>query len=232
VRCPEIFRVTIGLILLGLILLAPVSMAADVKIVANPSVRADAVSVSELKSVYLLERRTLKDGSPVEPVLQKTGPTHDAFLRLYLDRDAQEVRAYYLGLAFTGKGSLPKELHSDAEVLDYVAKTRGAIGYVSLSAGTEGVKVLAVTDEEKKSERRLLVRVEPEYPETLRAMQIGGVVRVRLVISPKGSVENASLLGGNPILGDAAMAAVRKWVYAPAASQTSTEVTLRFDPHR
>jgi TonB family protein len=214
-----------------MILLAPVSMAADVKIVANPSVRAEAVSVDELKSVYLLERKTLKDGSPVEPVLQKSGPAHDAFLKLYLDRDAQEVRAYYLGLEFTGKGSPPKELHSDAEVVDYVAKTRGAIGYVSADSNTDGVKVLAVAGEEKKSERRLLVRVEPDYPPTLKQMQIGGVVRVRVVISPKGSVDDAGLVGGNPILGEAAIAAVRKWVYAPAASQTTAEVTLRFNPH-
>lgn len=224
-RSREIIRIAFSLILL-----APVSLAADVKIVANPSVKAEAVSAEELKSVYLLERKTLKDGSVVEPVLQKSGPIHDAFLKQYLERDAEEIHAYYLGLAFSGKGFLPKELHSDAEVLDYVAKTRGAIGYVSAFASTDAVKVLAVATVERKSDRTLLVRVEPDYPDTLRKMQIGGIVRVHVVISAKGSVEDASLLGGNPILGDAAVAAVRKWVYAAAPSRTATEVTFRFDP--
>jgi outer membrane biosynthesis protein TonB len=48
-------------------------------------------------------------------------------------------------------------------------------------------------------------------------------------ISPKGTVEQVELLGGNPILGESAALAVKKWVYAAAKSQTVTEVTLWFD---
>jgi hypothetical protein len=47
-------------------------------------------------------------------------------------------------LVFTGKGSMPKVLDSDAEMVTYVAKTRGAVGYVSSSANTAGVKTLEV----------------------------------------------------------------------------------------
>ena len=39
---------------------------------------------------------------------------------------------------------MPKMLESDAEMLAYVKKTRGAIGYVSDGASTDGVKILAV----------------------------------------------------------------------------------------
>jgi hypothetical protein len=45
---------------------------------------------------------------------------------------------------FTGKGSLPKTLSSDAEMVKYVSKTKGAIGYVSAASSTDGVKVLEV----------------------------------------------------------------------------------------
>jgi TonB family protein len=108
---------------------------------------------------------------------------------------------------------------------------KGVIGYISISASAEDVKILAVAAEAKKSERTLLVRIEPEYPEALRRLQIGGIIRLRVIISPKGSVQDVTLLGGNPILGDAAITAVRKWVYTPAVSETTIEVTLRFDPH-
>ena len=82
------------------------------------------------------------------------------------------------------------------------------------------------------SERKLIVRVEPEYPETLQRLYIGGVVRLELTIAAKGNVENATVLGGNPILGQSAMAAAKKWKYAPANSRTVTEVRIPFDPHR
>ena len=82
------------------------------------------------------------------------------------------------------------------------------------------------------SDRKLITRVEPEYPETLQRLYIGGIVRLEVTISAKGNVENATLLGGNPMLGQPAMAAVKKWKYAPTSSRTVTQVRIVFDPHR
>ena len=206
------------------------AMAGEVKIVANPSVTADSISVAELRSVFLLQRRTLRDGSPVEPVLQKRGATHEAFLRQYLNRDSEEIHIYYQGLVFTGKGSMPKQLDSDTDVIAYVARSRGAIGYVNGASPTDGVRVLVVSTGERSQARALITRVEPEYPETLKRMAIGGTVRLQLIVSPKGTVENAIVLGGNPILGEAAVKAARQWIYTPAAAQTTMEVTIPFVP--
>ena len=217
------------LITAGFIIAAALNViAGDVKIISNVSVKADSISASELKSVFLLQRRTLKEGSAVVPVLEKSGATHEAFLRQYLDRGNEEIRAYYQGLVFTGKGSMPKELNSDAEVVAYVAKTKGAIGYVSGPASAEGVKVLVVSDG-RSAQRTLLTRVEPEYPETLQRLQIGGTVRLSVTISPKGTVENVDLLGGNPILAEAASTAVKQWIYTPGPSRTTIEVTIPFE---
>ena len=128
------------LITAGFVIAAALNVAAgEVKIICNVSVRADSISASELKSVFLLQRRTLKDGSPVVPVLEKSGATHEAFAQ-YLDRGSEEIQTYYQELIFTGKRSMPKELNSDPEVVAYIARTRGAIGYVSGDASTEGVK--------------------------------------------------------------------------------------------
>jgi TonB family protein len=84
---------------------------------------------------------------------------------------------------------------------------------------------------ENTKDRKLVTRVEPQYPETLKRLYIGGVVRLELAISPRGTVENATLLGGNPILGQSAIMAVKKWRYMAANSRTSMQVTLEFDPH-
>jgi len=42
-----------------------------------------------------------------------------------------DLQAYYSTLVFTGRGFTPKALESDAEVVAYVARTRGTVGYVS-----------------------------------------------------------------------------------------------------
>jgi hypothetical protein len=117
--------------------------AADVKVIANPSLGASSVSSDDLKDVYLENKDSLA-GAHVQPVLLKGGPAHEAFLRLYLGKSDSLLQTYYRSLVFTGKGEMPKELASDAEVVAYVARTKGAIGYVSSAASTEGVKTLDV----------------------------------------------------------------------------------------
>ena len=118
--------------------------AAELKVIANPSVGASAVSADELKSVFLITKTSLSDGSHVEPVLEKGGAIHEAFLKEYLGKSDSALQTYYRSLVFTGKASMPKTLGADAEVVSYVAKTKGAIGYVSTGAAATGVKTLEV----------------------------------------------------------------------------------------
>jgi len=212
---------------------APVRViAADIKVIANGSVKADAISANEVKSVFLEEYNSLRDGTHVEPVLEKDGPVHQAFLHEYLGGTDDDLQNYYRALVFSGRGSMPKQLGSDAEVVAYVARTKGAIGYVSAETIGEDVKTLAIVRGGNGAQRRLLTQVEPVYPDTLKRLNIGGTVRLRLTIGPKGNVEAVEVLGGNPILGDSAVAAVRQWVYSASHSRTIEEVSIPFDSDR
>jgi hypothetical protein len=117
--------------------------AGDVKIIANNSVSASSISAGDVKDVFLLDKDSL-GGSHVDPVLSKGGPAHEAFLKDYLSKNDAALQAFYRSLVFTGKASMPKSFATDAEVVAYVAKTKGAIAYVGAGATTDGVKVLVV----------------------------------------------------------------------------------------
>lgn len=80
--------------------------------------------------------------------------------------------------------------------------------------------------------RKLVTRVEATYPPTLERMYIGGVVRLQVDIAADGTVNGAQVIGGNPILGQAAIVAVKQWKYAPASHRTQQVERLEFDPHR
>ena len=120
------------------------AMAADVKVIANSSVGAPSVSSDELKGVFLATKSSLSDGSHVEPVLLKSGAVHEAFLKEYVGKSDSALETYYRSLVFTGKGSMPKTFATDAEVVAYVEKTKGAIGYVGAATSTTSAKVLEV----------------------------------------------------------------------------------------
>lgn len=124
---------------------------------------------------------------------------------------------------------MPKALGSDSEIVSYVAQTNGAIGYIDAKMPADGVKVLDILRIRMSNPRMLLRRYDPEYPQELQRRGIGGVVRLRLVISAKGSIQQVSVLGGNPILAEAATKAAKQWVYAPASSETTVEVSIPFE---
>lgn len=117
---------------------------AQVIVIANPSVKADSVSKSELKEVFTGESSSLKEGGHVVPVFQKEGATHTEFLSSYLGESPAAILICWRGMVMSGRASMPKSLDSDAAVVEFVAKTTGAIGYISKAAPHDGVKELSV----------------------------------------------------------------------------------------
>jgi ABC-type phosphate transport system substrate-binding protein len=112
-------------------------------VIANPSLKASDVSKSDLRDVFTGASASL-DGSHVVPVLLKQGPAHEAFLAAYVGKSDSALAATWRSLVFSGQGSMPKSVDSDAAMVEYVAKTPGAVGYIGKTAPHEGVKVLAV----------------------------------------------------------------------------------------
>ena len=111
---------------------------------------------------------------------------------------------------------------------------RGSTLLFALSMLVVQVNVIPVYSQASRQnagERKVIAHTEPEYPQTLRRIYIGGIVRVEVQIAPSGVVEKITLLGGNPVLGQSAMKAVKQWRYAPAKSTETLTVTFDFDPH-
>jgi TonB family protein len=78
--------------------------------------------------------------------------------------------------------------------------------------------------------RKVKTRVAPTYPELARRMNIRGVVRLVVVVSPNGSLKDTKVIGGNPILVTAAQDAVKKWKFEPAQEESVGTVEFRFQP--
>jgi TonB family protein len=90
----------------------------------------------------------------------------------------------------------------------------------------------AQTVDQVAVERKVIARVDPEYPEALKRLYIGGVVKVEAVVASNGVVESTQLLGGSPILGQSAMKAIRQWKFSPSGGKEKLVVQVAFDPHR
>jgi ABC-type phosphate transport system substrate-binding protein len=125
-------------------LMAGLSAHAQVVVIANPSVAAEGLSKAELRDIFTGASSSLKGGVQVTPVLLKQGVVNDDFLDLYVGKSDSAFRASWRSILFSGQGAMPKTLDSDMAVVEYVAHTAGAIGYIGKAAPHEGVKILVV----------------------------------------------------------------------------------------
>jgi len=117
---------------------------AQVLVIANPTVGVAEVSKAEVRDVFTGASSSFKGTAQLTPVLLKQGLVNEEFLDLYVGKSDSAFRASWLSILFSGQGVLPRTLDSDAAVVEYVARTPGAIGYIGRSSPHEGVKTLAV----------------------------------------------------------------------------------------
>ena len=99
---------------------------------------------------------------------------------------------------------------------------------VCLSAGQPAVGF--ASKPEAEITRKIKTRVAPVYPDIARRFNISGVVRLVVVVAANGNVKSTKVLGGHPVLVNAAEDAVRKWKFEPAAGEDSGVVEVTFKP--
>ena len=79
-------------------------------------------------------------------------------------------------------------------------------------------------------DRKVKTRVSPNYPEIARKMGITGVVKLQVVVAANGTVKETKVIGGHPILINAAVDAVKKWKFETASAESTGTVEVKFDP--
>jgi len=84
--------------------------------------------------------------------------------------------------------------------------------------------------QESAAKRKILEHAAPAYPSLARNMALEGVVKVEALVAPDGSVKTADIKGGHPVLAQAAVNAVRRWRWEPAAHESHEMVEIKFFP--
>jgi TonB family protein len=99
---------------------------------------------------------------------------------------------------------------------------------LALTGGPVHVKAQQAQSEELV--RRAKSKVQPSYPELARKMNIAGTVKIEVVVAPNGTVKDARVVGGHPVLASAALEAAKKWRFEPAGGESSGIIDFKFEP--
>lgn len=77
------------------------------------------------------------------------------------------------------------------------------------------------------NKRKVKTRVMPDYPTLAKQMRVTGKVKIETTIAADGHVTSTKVVGGSPLLVNAATDAIKKWRFETAPKET-TEV-IEFD---
>jgi ABC-type phosphate transport system substrate-binding protein len=115
------------------------------RIIVNPENPVGGIDRRFLTDVYFKKTTRWSNDEAIRPVdLGAGSSTRRAFSDDVLKRSVSAVKSYWQQMVFSGRGVPPPELDSDAEVVRFVLKNRGAVGYVSGSADVAGAKIVPV----------------------------------------------------------------------------------------
>ena len=78
--------------------------------------------------------------------------------------------------------------------------------------------------------RRAITKVQPTYPDLARMMSIAGTVKIQEAVAPNGIVKDAHVVGGHPVLANAALDAAKKWRFESASEESSGVIDFKFEP--
>ncbi|QUE75471.1 phosphate ABC transporter substrate-binding protein [Stutzerimonas stutzeri] len=118
-------------------LLGMAAMAqAEVAVIVNPGA-AKTPSQSDVANIFLGKDKSMKGVD-----LKDWTSAKDSFYSAVTSKNESQLKSYWSGLVFTGKGQPMSSVADDAAVVAKVAAEADAIGYVDSAAVNDSVKVL------------------------------------------------------------------------------------------
>ena len=101
---------------------------------------------------------------------------------------------------------------------------------LTLAVAVGSIHVGAQQAQSEEIVRRAKSKVQPQYPDLARKMNITGTVKIEVMVSPNGIVKGARIVGGHPVLANAALDAARKWRFEPSSAESSGIIDFKFEP--
>ena len=122
---------------------------ADVAIISNPDTDIGAIDASDVRKIFLGERKSFTNGTYANPVNHTQGSQdRKVFFNSLLNISEQAHDKHWSRKqkkrTMRTTGYRPDEVASYTDVLETVANTSGGIGYIDASMVNDSVKVLMI----------------------------------------------------------------------------------------
>lgn len=129
------------LILVSVLFLFGINTNAQVAVIVNKSVLEKSITSNHLSEIYTSKVKTWEGGVKIMRFFLKSDEVSSKFFGA-IGKSLLEMNKIWMKSQLTGEGQSPQGCGSDDEIIDKVASTPGAIGFVSADKVNAKVKVL------------------------------------------------------------------------------------------
>ena len=142
---PKQIKVLITVFIAGVLFISPCMGDADeVIIITNKSVPVDALNKEDIKNIFIGKMTRWDDSQKIKFVTIPKSKVHKGFLKEFVKRTPEQYSRHWKKQIFTGKGNKPRSFKTQESLINYVANTKGAIGYISPDFISDRIKVITV----------------------------------------------------------------------------------------
>jgi ABC-type phosphate transport system substrate-binding protein len=128
---------------LNLLLFSVESVAAT--LIANVSVDDSSLSKKSLRRIFIMRQTKWSAGDPIKVfVMEQNTDIHQIFCKSVLGLFPYQLERQWNKLVYSGLGEAPVVVGGDQEMIEMIAATPGAVGYVKDYTPMEGVKVITL----------------------------------------------------------------------------------------
>lgn len=113
-------------------------------IFANKNVTDSSLSQADIQNIYLGKKDKWDNNQGINFTALSQGDCYETFIRQLVGRTPFQFQNYWKKQIFTGKGQPPRGFDAHDELVDYVSRTPGAIGFSCTPPDTGRVKILTI----------------------------------------------------------------------------------------
>jgi ABC-type phosphate transport system substrate-binding protein len=119
--------------------------AQAITVISNASVDRSELELKDVRAIFTMKKRLWSDGQPIQVyVLNSEQSSHREFCKKVLGVFPRQLQSIWHRLVYSGTGQAPIELSSEQEMIDVIASTKGAIGYIKQENTHEQINTLSI----------------------------------------------------------------------------------------
>lgn len=123
----------------------------DILIITNPDTQISSLKSKEIKDIFTGKKTRWNGDGKIIIATLKDSAVHEEFLREFVKKTPSQFKNFWRRKVFTGESKMPKTFADETSLIEFVASTKGAVGYIS-SPTDRPVKIIKNSD--NKGDRR------------------------------------------------------------------------------